>query len=297
MSTYRYILDKSSKKFKCPKCGKMRFVKFLDIETRNYLEDHYGRCDRESSCGYIRHPKNKRDESFIPVEIPEIIPSFHDIELVEKTHKSFNNNNLYCFLSSIFPKEEVDLAFEKYKIGTSKCWDGATIFWQLDNELRVRHGKIMLYDEKSGKRKKANDGTAFINSVRRVLNLKDFNLEQCLFGLHLIRGLDPKKDKIIIVESEKTAVIGSLFSPKYTWLATGSKSGFKQSYLSRIKAFKIIAFPDKSEYNDWLEKSEKLNEKGYNISISNWIESRNYKAGYDLADIIVKTKISEQVST
>ena len=32
---------------------------------------------------------------------------------------------------------------QRYKVGTSKYWDGATVFWQTDNQNKVRTGKIM----------------------------------------------------------------------------------------------------------------------------------------------------------
>src|SRR5690606_29533189 len=113
----------------------------------------------------------------------------------------------------------------------------------------VRHGKIMLYNSGTGKRTKNPNGKAYINSVRSTLKLKDFNLCQCLFGLHLINETETRT--VAIVEGEKTAVIMSLFKPEYVWLATGSKQGFKYEMLNPLKGFKIIAFPDKREYTDW----------------------------------------------
>ncbi|WP_255347637.1 DUF6371 domain-containing protein [Flavobacterium sp. ACAM 123] len=73
-------------------------------------------------------------------------------------------------------------------------------------------------------------------------------MNQCLFGLHLINESNQKT--IAVVESEKTAVLISVFKPQYTWAATGMKGGFKYENLKPIKEFKIIAFPDKSEFND-----------------------------------------------
>lgn len=46
------------------------------------------------------------------------------------------------------------LFFKKYKIGTSKNWNGATVFWQTDNQNNIKTGKIMLFDKLSCKRVK-----------------------------------------------------------------------------------------------------------------------------------------------
>ena len=56
MEKYIYTLDKSSKKFVCPNCNRKSFVKYFNHETDSYLTDDYGRCDRETNCGYHRAP-------------------------------------------------------------------------------------------------------------------------------------------------------------------------------------------------------------------------------------------------
>lgn len=61
METFKYNLDKSSKKHICPNCRKRTFVLFVDNETGNYLTDDFGKCDRSTNCGYYKAPpKGKR---------------------------------------------------------------------------------------------------------------------------------------------------------------------------------------------------------------------------------------------
>lgn len=286
MKQYKYSLDKGSKKFICPKCNKRTFVKYIDTETRNYLNDEFGRCDRETNCGYHSTPKGEFKNTFEVKYIPPPEPSFHDFNLVSQSGRNYKQNNFVQFLKSFFSNDEVKQAIIKYLIGTSKHWSGATIFWQIDNSNNVRHGKIMLFNSETGKRTKDKNGKGFINSVRSVLKLKDFNLNQCLFGLHLINETNTKT--IALVESEKTAVIMSLFKPDYVWLATGSKGGLKYDFLKPIKDFKIIAFPDKREYFDWLKIAIDLNAVGFKIVVNDWLENQNeFEAGTDLADVYI----------
>jgi hypothetical protein len=285
MKQYKYSLDKSSKKFICPNCDKKTFVKYIETETVNYLSDEFGRCDRESNCGYHSNPKGEFNNFFEVKYIAPPEPSFHNYELVSQSGRNFTQNNFIQFLKTLFTPDEIKNAILKYLIGTSKHWSGATVFWQIDNNEKVRHGKVMLFNFETGKRQKRADGKAYINSVRSILKLENFNLNQCLFGLHLINESNQKT--IAIVESEKTAVLMSVFKPNYVWVATGMKGGFKYENLKPIKNYKIIAFPDKSEFNDWHNKAIALNAVGFKIVVSDWLEQTDNEDGSDLADVYI----------
>ena len=292
MENYRYRLDTSSKKFICPKCEKKTFVRFVETETLAYLSNDLGRCDRESNCGYFSRPTGmlmSKNEKPLLVSLPT---SFHGLELVEKSMMINLENNFVQFLKTIFSEAEVNEAVRKYLICNSKRWSGATVFWQIDNNERVHAGKILAYNQETGKRTKSNEGKALIDWVHSILKRKgivnEFNLRQCLFGLHLIK--ETEGNVIGLVESEKTAVLMSLFKPEYIWMATGSKGGFKYEFLKPIQQYKIVAFPDKSEYNDWLIRAKQLNGFNFNIVVSEWLEQSNYKDGTDLADVLILEK-------
>lgn len=283
MIQFKYTLDKSSKKFVCPKCNKKSFVKYIETETNDYLSDEFGRCDRQSSCQYFLTPE-KEQATFQILNIPKPETSYHSLELVEKTVSSTSSNNFIEFLKTLFSPDEVEKARQKYFIGTWSSWNGTTIFWQIDQLAKVHHGKVMMYEPNTGKRAKNKEGNGIFSTVRSLLKLDDFVLNQCLFGLHLANEYT---STIAIVESEKTAVIMSLFKPEYVWLATGSKGGFKYEFLKEIKNYKIVAFPDKSEFADWNNKAIELNRFGFKITVSDFLEKANYPNGTDLADVYI----------
>ena len=152
---FKFSLDISSKKFNCPSCAKKRFVRYVDNETKNYLSDEFGRCDRESSCGYHLRPED--NSVFIPktnFTIQKPKPSFLCIEEVSKHGRNFKVNNLIQFLKNYFTSEEIQTVILKYLIGTSDFWNGSTIFWQINEKNKVLTGKVMLYDLINGKRVK-----------------------------------------------------------------------------------------------------------------------------------------------
>jgi hypothetical protein len=355
METFRYSLDKSSKKHICPNCNKKTFVFYLDSETGEYLPTDYGKCDREQNCNYHKAPpKGKRayliaflglnsitdkackltdlngvisivpksqileqtkndcwitewhlqtsiinylsneskyfntDEVSFFNEVktvqqsPPVKPSFHSLELLNKMYfESPQIDNLTEFLKSKFSKDEVFKAMQSYFItGANHFWNNATVFWQINNKDQVQGAKLMLYDRFTGKRIK--EPYNHINWLHKAIKEPDFVLCQCLFGLHRIN--EDYQKTIAIVESEKTAIIMSIFLPQYIWLATGSKGNFKFELLKPLKKRNIIAFPDKGEFNNWLNKATELNALSFKIAVSDLIENTDFENGFDLAD-------------
>jgi hypothetical protein len=287
---FRYVLDDSSKKYTCKKCLKKSMVRFINTENNELMPLEFGRCDRESKCGFFNSPQNNSVKNKTYVLVTPKPASYLDLKLISNSGRRYKHNNFIQFLKSIFSETEVKEIIKKYLIGTSKRWNGATVFWQLDDQLKLRHGKVMLYDSISGKRVKDSNGKSYIDSVRSILKLENFNLKQSLFGLHLV--LEESKKIIAIVESEKTAILMSIYKPNYLWMASGSKNGFKYEMLKPIKKHQIVAFPDKSEYNDWLNKGLELNDLGFNIKVSSLVEEIDLPKGTDLADIYLQNLIS-----
>jgi hypothetical protein len=287
---YRYSLDKSSKKFTCPNCQKKTFVKYFDNEECDNLDSTIGRCDRESSCKYHKSP-SKENYTISAVETIKKNRSFINKTEIINHREHFKYNNFIQFLKKHFAPERIRESILKYSIGTSSHWNGATVFWQIDNQRQVCTGKVMLFDINDGKRIKVP--YPHINWMHKILKLQDYELQQCLFGLHLIN--EYKGQIIAIVESEKTAIMMSMFAPEYLWLATGSKTNFKNELLEPIKNYKILAFPDKSEFNDWSKKTVDLRKIGYQINCSRIIEDKNVENGYDLADYYLDKKINTEI--
>lgn len=224
---------------------------------------------------------------------PKPEPSFHTIELLDEM---FNENrltdNFTSFLYSIFDRKIVDKVTIRYFItGTNNPWDKATIFWQIDEEENIHCGKVMQYDVTSGKRIKKPYSR--INWLHSVMKIENFNLDQCLFGLHLINR-DNKT--IAIVESEKTAVIMAILAPEYTWLATGGISNLKLKKLRPISSRQIVLYPDKGAYAKWDKIAEEAKKKHFKIQTSDFLERTNIEGGADIADLYLDKFINKQTA-
>ena len=56
MTQYKYHLDKTSKKFNCPKCNKKRFVKYVETETNITLKANMGVVIEKQIVGMQLYP-------------------------------------------------------------------------------------------------------------------------------------------------------------------------------------------------------------------------------------------------
>ncbi|GAB6395250.1 MAG: hypothetical protein MdMp024_1573 [Bacteroidales bacterium] len=145
----------------------------------------------------------------------------------------------------------------------------------------------MLYDRQTGHRIKVN-GRPLITWVHSILKLTDYNLSQCLFGEHLLAGNDTT---VAIVESEKSALVASIYLPEFVWLATGGCGNLSAERGEPLRGRKVILYPDAGMYNKWKEKAALLSTI-CDVSVSDLIERRatedERKAGLDLADYLLR---------
>ena len=308
---YRYELEKGSRKFTCPGCGIKRFVRYLDTQTGENLPDHVGRCDRQSSCGYEYTMKSYFAEnrsfdsllnksSFQPwqnLTKPNIAPTTFDYleprHLIERLN-GYDQNSLIQFLSDLFPSDIplVQTAIAKYWIGTHPHKYGAfTLFPYLDDQKRICRGKLIRFNPQTGRRLKGKWDTA---SLVTQVKIENFRYKQIFFGEHLLMTYPDWP--VAIVESEKTALIGSICEgvfPDMVWLATGSKQSLKLEKLKRIgEGRTILLFPDADGYKDWSDVAAEANRIGLTVKVSDTIETfvteAEKAAGFDIADYLIR---------
>jgi hypothetical protein len=140
-------------------------------------------------------------------------------------------NNLLYYLRKTYGNHRTDKVKEEYLIGTYS--DGSTMFWEINKKLQVQKCKLSYY-KKNGRR------TERFNHVYTNKN----GYYSCLFGEHLIIDSLKGKQTVILVESEKTAIVGSILLPRYTWLSYGGKNGLKQEKYECLIGHNVLIVPD-----------------------------------------------------
>ena len=284
----------------CP-CGKSnrdgKFVPYVGYKDKGYCH----------GCGETFLPElKKNDEGWrFPakqVKNPEFshsikrkpakhLPtSFIPVSTFKKSLKYHSENNFIKYLIALFGSEITSKLISRYFIGTSKHWIGATVFWQIDITGKIRTGKIMLYNAQTGKRIK--EPYNHTNWAHSVLKLPGFALEQCFFGEHLLQGNLP----VAIVESEKTAIIASVYLPQFIWLAAGSKTGLMDQKCKVLQGRNVVLYPDLNAFDLWPKRAKELSRIAH-FAVSYLLESRatetEKKEGLDFADYLIRFPVSD----
>lgn len=309
---FKFILQPykgMNSRYTCPYCKKKhQFTRYINRETNDFVANHVGRCNREVNCGYHYTPKeffedypsyklkNKTDRKIrvTPKKSTTIHPlakhkmiSLIPYRFFEKTLADYDKNNLVTFLINRLGNDLAGEVIGKYCLGSSKHWEGATIFWQIDSKGRIRTGKVMLYNPENGKRVKKP--YPHINWIHKIGNFQNFNLKQCLFGEHLLNQYPGKN--IAIVESEKTALLASAYVPENIWLASGNLNNLNEYTLKALKGKKILLYPDAGAFHIWKKKALQLNGLA-EFTVSDFIERRaarcQIEQGLDIADFLTE---------
>ena len=168
-------------------------------------------------------------------------------------------------------RRRVDEVLRDYRIGHSPK-NGMTIFWQIDNEGKVRTGKMMLYkaDGHRDKREGAYTFDWIHSALFRDKRHPEYDedkqeMKQCYFGMHLLNAYKVKnvEQSVCIVESEKTAVIMAAAygnNAKQVWMACGGLENLNRDKLKPIieQGRRIVLYPDRDGVEKWRQKAQQL---------------------------------------
>ena len=167
---------------------------------------------------------------------------------------------LFMFLSNIYGGKETRKAWRDYRVGV--LYEEA-IFFYINQDGNVCHDNRIRYD-KTGHRIKECPPT-------RKFQVGDGFTNICLFGGHL-----PVR-KTIVVESEKTAIIGALSYPLFRWVATG---GMNKIYQCKDKGY--ILAPD--FHDDAISLWKKQGD------VWKWWANKDVKKNEDIGDLLLRMR-------
>jgi hypothetical protein len=278
MKEFRYELRKGSRKDICPNCGKREFKPYIDKKTGNPVGERYGRCERINNCGYNNYPKPDKKDNYEPPErsYEQKKPIEYVFEtLVNDTLSHYADNQFALYLVRLFGENIAVKLLEKYNVGTAK--GGGTIFWQKDLKGKFRTGKVIYYNE-NGKRSKTRSSWFVHSKIRQ-----DFNFQQCFFGLHLLKQFPEMP--AALCESEKTAVLMSVYMPQFIWIASGGSEMLNVQRLNELHRLDKV-FPDGGQFEKWEGKTRHFSGRQMDVTVDKAIKEGLIPDGSDILDLI-----------
>jgi hypothetical protein len=211
-----------------------------------------------------------------------------------------------------------------YDVGHGK--KGHTIFWQIDDQGRLRTGKMMKYKPDGHRDKEAAWNFDWIHSTlsrhwdeeRKEMtdeppypfpHLYDPSKQEAqitYFGYHLLNHWKRKdiEQTVKIVESEKTALLMAIAygnHAKQIWIACGGIEMLTRERLQPIidQRRRIILYPDRDGIQKWQQKAEQLHYDRLTIDTTPvtkwWRPCDGEKA--DIADVVIRMVNESQPMT
>ncbi|MBW7852804.1 MAG: toprim domain-containing protein [Candidatus Kapabacteria bacterium] len=166
--------------------------------------------------------------------------------------------------------------------------------------------KGMLYGTDGKRDKRTPPRYAVRRSDGRIERLtKEDGYSTCLYGECFLRdGMSlidyrsgevhryGKNTTVFLVESEKSAVLGSFMLPQFVWIATGGVSGLGNKNMALWKGRTVIVFFDADNAgNNGAKKAEAtLLQAGGRVkrTVASEVFGSDIKDGYDIADYFVQ---------
>lgn len=244
-------------------------------------------CDFKTACEMLQG----RFLGGVSVEITQKQPvkridttamkKYLDVDLVAKfLNKDLHQNNGFAnFLQRRF--DFVSDVLHKMNVGTNR--EGAAVFFYQNAKLQYEALKVVPYDSETGKR------SAGIN-IPKGYQTQDGYVQNCFFNECAISTANT----VFIVESEKTAVIATLYFKQsdFAFIATGGAAKLNallDTKLPLLQDKRVVLLPDNDAAgNGWMDVKKLATENGY-TNLELWWLDKESPEGSDLADFILGT--------
>ena len=145
--------------------------------------------------------------------------------------------------------------------------------------------------EKDANGKRVKEPHNRITWVHTALKIPDYTLRQCLFGEHLLRKYPDMF--IVIVESEKTAIIASGVFDGCIVMACGGCQNLTIAMCEPLRGRNVVLIPDNGKLAEWSEKGRKLRHLFKTLQIATIMEQPDtlqrwsLNGGDDIGDLII----------
>lgn len=234
-------------------------------------------------------------------------PRYFNAE-AEAMAAELEQTNLYKFLCRIWEAAEVRRVMGAYKVGrghfinapksrfnASDDWSmnpqpcrlqnslASNSFPSIDTAGNIHAVKIIPYPATDHHRiKEAQPDKATLYWIKPEQN------KGAYFGTHLL-PLYPAKP-VAIVESEKSAIVGTLFAPAYVWIATAGATNLQANRpeMEALAGRELHIYPDTDHAEEWRAATAQLTAAGYRAIFRDEVMKLfPAESKIDIADVII----------
>jgi len=298
--SYRYQLGGSKLKRTCPWCeAKKRFSPYIDATTGEVLEG-FGRCDRINSCP-VHHKRPEGGVKSVFRRPPPPPPRRQSHFLHPSVLEQLDQPNIFHrWIRDRFGEEALHQVLLRFPIYSYPELGHDWVVWMhADADGKLHTGKMMRYEIQDGEPRRVRSGYANDWLHKKISDEVGMTYTQTLFGGHSLACFP--SCTVGVVESEKTAVIASIYFPEMAWVSVGSESLLTAydgscSIMKPLRGREVVLFPDLGAEDSWTTKILTLRKHGFDCSISSLkgiASEEDVANGYDLADYLLIWSVEE----
>jgi hypothetical protein len=214
------------------------------VSLPQWLIEFGGAADYREALGIIKGENQSLNWAEHSVRVKESVLKYVGRDALEGAMQyDLRKCALFRWMCTMFPEERVREVWKRYNVTTDS--HGNAVFWYVDQNERILFDKRIYYKEDGHRDKSFFPG--------RKYRVADGYSGRCYFGA----CIPDDGKKAFICESEKSALLASLYYGGRRFLATGGKGNLREVEPNEMLVPDLdarIEWEDKGEVWPWWEK-------------------------------------------
>ncbi len=287
----------SNNRTPCPECKARAWAGYISFNGQQTDPTKYGYCH---ACRVCKQPLTTGGTRYAP---PQSKPATRLVSPETRSDTASTTSPLHTFLAQLAGRDMTS-HLRQWCVGTDG--ESRTVWHYVNYYGDHVTSKGMLYGTDGKRDKRTPPRYAVRRSDGRIERLtKEDGYSTCLYGECFLRdGMSlidyrtgavhtySRSTTIFLVESEKSAVLGSFMLPQFVWVATGGVSGLgnKNTSLWKGRTVVVLFDADNAGKDGAVQAMDTLTQAGASVKKAdpNNVFGSDVPNGFDIADYFVQ---------